>query len=66
MESFELLVDQAMMKRKSSRIEYRPTVGSPCYSGADRQRKNEDVVKTRGCLCDLDGISWRSHLVARK
>ena len=63
MESFELLVDQAMMKRKSNRIEYQPTVGSTCYSGADRQRETMKMSSKRESAC----VTWtvlvaRSHL----
>jgi hypothetical protein len=54
MESFELLVDQAMMKRKCNRIEYRPTVGSPFYPRADKQRERMKMSSKRESAC----VTW--------
>jgi hypothetical protein len=62
MESFELLGrssnDEAQVQY--SRIEYRPTVGSPFYSGADRQRGRMKMSSKRGSAC----VTWAT-LVAR-
>ena len=57
MESFELLVDQVMMKRKFNRIEYQPPYALRSIPEADRRRERMKMSSKRECLCDLGDIS---------